>query len=120
MNTRRIKQTHFTFADARTRLSQQINALNGEDLAEALAEVDGANKGTFNPSTGQVTIEKEVFIPHFRITTTHGTVRFIVINEEGKEWFLDLPQNNPSFISGMSPELVAKKILNHIGVDITE
>src|SRR5690554_6409130 len=50
----RVRRTPMSFLDARQRLHDQIDALNGEDLAEVLAEVDGQDRAVFDASNDVV------------------------------------------------------------------
>jgi len=81
----RVRRTPMSFAQARQRLHEQIDALTGEDLAEALAEVDGEDRGTFDASNGQVILERDVPIPHavLNMNAQPDAVGLDWVNEDG-------------------------------------
>lgn len=85
VETVRVRRTTMSFLDARQRLHDQIDALNGEDLAEVLAEVDGQDRAVFDASNGVVVLEREVLIPHAEVNdNAHREAAGIDwVNEDG-------------------------------------
>ena len=79
----RVRRTPLSFPNARQRLHDQIDALDGDDLAEILGEVDGANRSRFNELTGQVILEVDLIEPHCVVNTTGDVAGINWTNEDG-------------------------------------
>lgn len=117
----RVRANSLSFVEARQRLIDQIEALSAEDLAEALAEVDGANRGTFDASTGMVTLEREVLTPHFKLNLDGDSAGVDVVNEDGDTTTIVTTQTNGVVsvtLNGqdVSPEEFALALCQHLGL----
>lgn len=104
-----------SFVEARQRLHEQIDNLNGEDLAEVLAEVDGEDRGRFD--NGRVILERDVFVPHYKVTD--DGIEFV--NEDGIAVLLHVDGDNV-LVDG--DELSVNQIIcclgNHLGLTVHE
>jgi hypothetical protein len=65
--TTRVRSTRISFPEARRLLHQQIDTLDGEDLAEVLAEVQGEDRSLFDADNGAVVLEKDILVPHCEV-----------------------------------------------------
>jgi len=82
--TTRVRRTCLSFIEARQRLHDQIDTLNGEDLAEVLAEVEGEDRGCFDAANGQVVVERDVPIPYCKLNMFGDIVGVEWVNEDGE------------------------------------
>jgi hypothetical protein len=78
--TTRVRRTPLSFIDARKALHDSIDKLNGDELAEVLAEVQGEDRARFDAPSGQVVLEKDVVIPHCE----SGHMGTEWVNEDGE------------------------------------
>jgi len=83
--TTRMHSHPISFPDARDLLHDQIDALNGDDLAEVLAEINGDDHGRFDATSGVVVLERQVLIPHCKVNmhAHQGAAGVDWINEGG-------------------------------------
>lgn len=63
----RVRRMPISFPAARDLLHQQVDGLNGDDLAEVLAEIQGEDRARFDADSGQVILERDVLIPHCEV-----------------------------------------------------
>lgn len=84
--TIRVRRTPVSFPDARNLLHEHIDNLNGEELAEVLAELQGDDRARFDQPSGQVILEKDVIIPHCEVSneTLNDAASIEWVNENGE------------------------------------
>jgi len=79
----RIKTTRMPFQSAREALHQNISELNGEELSEVLAEVEGFDGGKFDAASGEVVLEQVVQVPHCTLNLEGDVAGINWVNEDG-------------------------------------
>jgi hypothetical protein len=125
--TTRVRRTPMSFVDARQRLHDQIDELNGEDLAEVLAEVDGMDRGQFDAPNGQVVLERDVLVPHCTLNLTSEVASVDWVNEDGvpltivsskaaDDNHVELTANGEA----VAAEDCVRKLAEHFGLTISE
>jgi len=117
----RVRHTTHTFVEARKRLHNQIDELNGEDLAEILAEIEGDDNGNFDASTGEVTLLRSVLIPHCKLNADKAGLDWV--NEDGEvltsQWqFLNNAVRLYLEDNEVPPVEFACKLFQHLGLTI--
>lgn len=124
--TTRVRRMPMSFPAARDLLHQQIDALNGEDLAEVLAEVQGEDRARFDATSGQVMLERDVLIPHCVVNQpAHDGIACIDwLNEDGVALSTAfLVDNDTVLLQAANVELTAeefiKEIAQHLGLTVS-
>lgn len=113
------------FFEAREKLHAQVDAMTGEDLAEVLAEVEGADKGEFvvDSDTGRnyvaLEVQKEVPVAHFRMNETDDTIDIQVVNDRGEIAVMNGVVSDNGFVMLLDNEVVtpdefAQKLSAHL------
>jgi hypothetical protein len=105
-----------SFIEARMTLHDAIDKLNGEDLAEVLAEVQGEDRARFDAPSGQVVLERDVVIPHcdtIQLCAVNGAqgVEVDWVNEDGESLTTTFPCSDA--------ESLIKEIAQHLGLTIS-
>jgi len=131
-STTRVRHSYISFPDARNLLHQQIDTLNGEDLAEVLAEVQGEDNATFNAANGQVVLERDVLVPHCEPTinlnvpdnTPDNAADIDWVNEDGIRLTTTFFHNRQAVrlyinTTEVSAENLIKEIAQHLGLTIS-
>jgi len=124
--THRTRRLPLSFPAARDLLHQQIDSLNGEDLAEVLGEVQGEDRARFDAESGVVIMERDVLIPHCEVSekTLNGAACIDWVNEDGERFTttflhegrkLHLMQDTTE----VSAETLIKGIAQHLGLTIS-
>ena len=126
METTRVRRKTMSFVDARQRVHDQIDAINGEDLAEVLAEIDGHDRAEFHQGSGQVIVEDDVCIPHCTlnmgchpsaagidwVNEEGDTINSVTLNNNGN---IELYLNNKQ----VTAEEIIRGIAQHLGLTIS-
>ena len=124
--TMRVRRRPLSFEDARQKLHDQIDTLNGEDLAECLAEIEGEDRGAFDSGTGEVTLETDVAIPHCEVNLNgHADAAGIDwLNEDGERittTFLNEEGTIRLYLTNteVTAENLIKEIAQHLGLTVS-
>jgi len=124
--TTRVRRQHISFVDARQRIHDQIDELNGEDLAEVLAEIDGHDRAEFDVVTAEVIVEDDVCVPHCLLNMEcHPSIAGIDwVNEEGEVVTSMTTHNDGNIKLQLDDNLVTAEqmitlIAQHLGLTIS-
>ena len=122
----RVRRLPMSFPAARDLLHQQIEALNGEDLAEVLAEIQGEDRARFDATSGQVILERDVLIPHCVVNDkAHNDAAGIDwVNEEGEALTTTFYHKDNRVLlfsdkDKVSAENLIREIARHLGLTIS-
>ena len=125
MPTTRVRRMPMSFPAARDRLHQQIEALNGEDLAEVLGEIEGEDRSRFDAESGQVILERDVLIPHCEVNDGNDKGASIDwVNEDGVRLTTTFFHNGDRVLlqegdNYVTAEDLITKIAQHLGLTIS-
>ncbi len=125
--THRVRSIERTFVEARQRLHEEIDLMNGEDLTEVLVEVDGEHSGQFDANAGMVVVERNVLVPHC-IVNPYGHRKGTGIdwvNEDGNTFTTTFFNDNGKvrLYSGgneVTAETIVQEIAQHLDLTITD
>ena len=124
--TTRVRRMPLSFELARDVLHQQIDALNGDDLAEVLGEIQGEDRAKFDAANGQVILERDVVLPHCIVNDkAHtGAAGIDWVNEDGERittTFLHDGDRVRLHLSDseISAENLIREIATHLGLTIS-
>ena len=124
--TTRVRRTPLSFPAARDLLHQQIDALNGDDLAEVLGEIQGDDRAKFDAANGQVVLERDVVLPHCVVNdNAHtGAAGIDWVNEDGERITTTFLHDGDtvrlhSGSTEVSAESLVTEIAQHLGLTIS-
>ncbi len=124
--TTRVRRTPLSFPAARDLLHQQIDALNGDDLAEVLGEIQGDDRARFDESSGQVILERDMVIPHCVVNNDahRGAAGIAWVNENGERLtttFFHDDDHVRLYIGDneVTAENLVREIAQHLGLTIS-